>query len=241
MSERFVGLTTDPAALALLECGEIEVEGRLPWASNATFLVTIRAADQECRAVYKPGRGERPLWDFPTGLYRREVAAYRLSEVLGWGLVPPTVLRVGPLGEGSFQLFVDADFEHHYFTLYETRDDLHPQLMALCAFDLLANNTDRKSGHVLLGPGDRIWGVDQGLCFAAEFKLRTVIWEFGGQDVPPELLAPIERLARSVPLDLAALLDDDEVEAIQRRARVLARSPVFPVDRTGRRYPWPMV
>jgi uncharacterized repeat protein (TIGR03843 family) len=241
MGERFDGLATDRAALALLDCGEIEVEGRLPWASNATFLVTIRSSEQECRAVYKPGRGERPLWDFPAGLYRREVAAYRLSEVLGWGLVPPTVLRDGPLGEGSFQLFVEADFEQHYFTLYESRDDLHPQLMALCAFDLLANNTDRKSGHVLLGPGDRIWGVDQGLCFAAEFKLRTVIWEFGGQDVPSELLAPVDRLARTVPLDLAALLDDDEVDAIQRRARLLVRNPVFPVDRSGRRYPWPMV
>jgi uncharacterized repeat protein (TIGR03843 family) len=241
MSDRFDGLATDRAALALLECGEIEVEGRLPWASNATFLVTIRSSEQECRAVYKPGRGERPLWDFPAGLYRREVAAYRLSEVLGWGLVPPTVLRDGPLGEGSFQLFVEADFEQHYFTLYETREDLHPQLMAMCAFDLLANNTDRKSGHVLLGPGDRIWGVDQGLCFAAEFKLRTVIWEFGGRGVPSELLAPIEALARSVPLDLAALLDDDEVDAIQHRARLLARNPVFPVDRSGRRYPWPMV
>jgi uncharacterized repeat protein (TIGR03843 family) len=239
--QQFDELAGDRARLALLQCGEIDVEGRLPWASNATFLVTIRSADQECRAVYKPGRGERPLWDFPAGLYRREVAAYRLSEVLGWRLVPPTVLRDGPLGEGSFQLFVDADFEQHYFTLYETRQDLHPQLMAMCAFDILANNTDRKSGHVLLGPGDRVWGVDQGLCFAAEFKLRTVIWEFGGQDVPAELIAPIERLARTVPLDLAALLDDDEVDAIQRRARLLARNAVFPVDRSGRRYPWPMV
>ena len=108
----------DGAALRLLECGEVEIEGRMPWSSNATFLTTVRSGDAECRAVYKPGRGERPLWDFPSGLYRRELAAYLLSEALGWGLVPPTLIREGPLGEGSFQLFIEADFEQHYFTLY---------------------------------------------------------------------------------------------------------------------------
>jgi uncharacterized repeat protein (TIGR03843 family) len=231
----------DGTELALLECGEIELEGRMPWSSNATFLATISDEDRTCRAIYKPGRGERPLWDFPHGLYRREVAAFRLSEALGWGLVPPTVLRDGPLGEGSFQLFIEADFEQHYFTLYEGREELHPRLMAMCAFDILANNTDRKSGHVLLGPGDRIWGIDQGLCFSPEFKLRTVIWEFGGQPVPADLLPAIERMAASVPLDLAALLDDDEVEALQRRAAILVKRPTFPVDTSGRRYPWPMV
>jgi uncharacterized repeat protein (TIGR03843 family) len=232
---------SDRSALSLLECGEVEVEGRLPWSSNGTFLVTVTSQDQECRAVYKPGRGERPLWDFPHGLYRREVAAYRLSEALGWNLVPPTVLRDGPLGEGSFQLFIEADFEQHYFTLYENREDLHPQLVAMCAFDILANNTDRKSGHVLLGPGDRIWGIDQGLCFSPEFKLRTVIWEFGGRPVPDHLLPGIQRMADAVPLPLAALLDDEEIEAFQHRARILAREPTLPVDTSGRRYPWPMV
>ena len=196
---RMVHGRPDGAALRLLECGEVEIEGRMPWSSNATFLTAVRSGDAECRAVYKPGRGERPLWDFPNGLYRREVAAYLLSEALGWGLVPPTLIREGPLGEGSFQLFIEADFEQHYFTLYEQRPDLHPQLLAMGAYDVLANNTDRKSGHVLLGPGDRIWGVDQGLCFAADFKLRTVIWDFGGEELPPSLLATIEPLASSIP------------------------------------------
>ncbi len=235
------GMPPDRSPLELLECGEVEVEGRMPWSSNATFLVTVRHDATECRAVYKPGRGERPLWDFPNGLYRREVAAYRLSESLGWGLVPPTILRDGPLGQGSLQLFIEADFEEHYYTLYEGRPDLHDVLMAMCAFDLLANNTDRKSGHVLLGPDGRIWGIDQGLCFSTDFKLRTVIWEFGGQPIPAHLLPAIERLARQVPLDLAALLDDDEIDALRRRARTVLRDPVFPVDTTGRRYPWPMV
>jgi uncharacterized repeat protein (TIGR03843 family) len=235
------------AALALLECGDVELEGRMPWSSNATYLVRVQRRDAggfgsaECLAVYKPGRGERPLWDFPHGLFRREVAAYLLSERLGWGLVPPTIRRDGPLGPGSLQLFIEADFEQHYFTLYEQRPDLHPQLLAMGAYDVLANNTDRKSGHVLLGPGDRIWGVDQGLCFAADFKLRTVIWDFGGEELPPSLLSTIEPLAASIPLDLAALLDDDEAEAVQQRARLLLRDPRLPVDTTGRRYPWPMV
>jgi uncharacterized repeat protein (TIGR03843 family) len=234
-------VSPDWSALALLECGEVEVEGRLPWSSNATFLVTITSAGEQCRAVYKPGRGERPLWDFPHGLYRREVAAYRLSEALGWALVPPTLVRDGPLGEGSFQLFIEADFEQHYFTLCEQREDLHPRLIAMCVFDILANNTDRKSGHVLLGPGDRVWGIDQGLCFSPEFKLRNVIWEFGGQSVPAELMAGVERTAHALPLELAALLEDDEIEALQHRACILLRDPTLPVDTTGRRYPWPMV
>ena len=140
-----------------------------------------RPTAQEAKAIYKPVRGERPLWDFPSGLHRREVAAWELSEYLGWHLVPPTIMRDGPFGEGSLQLFVAADFEQHYFTLYEGRADLHDALRRMCAFDLLANNTDRKSGHCLLGLDGRIWGIDHGLCFAEDFKLRTVIWEFGGE------------------------------------------------------------
>jgi uncharacterized repeat protein (TIGR03843 family) len=235
------------AALALLECGDVELEGRMPWSSNATYLVRVQRRDAggfgsaECLAVYKPGRGERPLWDFPHGLFRREVAAYLLSERLGWGLVPPTIRRDGPLGPGSLQLFIEADFEQHYFTLYEQRPDLHGDLMTMCLFDIVTNNTDRKSGHVLLGPDGHIWGIDQGLCFSADFKLRTVIWEFAGQPVPRHLLAPLERLAHAVPLDVAALLEEDEIEALQRRVGALLRKPVFPVDTTGRRYPWPMV
>src|SRR5262245_31832288 len=115
----------------------------MPWSSNGTFLVTLSLDGEgdgcQRQAVYKPVRGERPLWDFPPGLHRRETAAYRLSEALGWGLVPPTVVRQGPFGEGSVQLFVPADFEQHYFTLHEQRPDLHPQLKAICALDLLIN------------------------------------------------------------------------------------------------------
>ena len=171
-----------PDPLAFLHDGEIEVEGRMPWASNATFLVTVRCGEAEQRAIYKPVRGERPLWDFEPGLHRRELAAFVLSEKLGLGVVPPTVVRGGPYGEGSLQWFVDADHSEHYFTIFEHRPDVHDQLRSIAVLDLIANNTDRKSGHCLLA-GDRVWAIDNGLCFAAPFKLRTVIWEFADEPI----------------------------------------------------------
>ena len=143
---------TTEQALAVLAAGEISMVGRMPWSSNATFLVDVDAPgelDFSVQAVYKPVRGERRLWDFPPGLHRRERACFVLSEALGWGLVPPTIIRDGPLGEGSLQLFVLADFEHHYFTIRQI-DSLDLPLRRLCAFDFVSNATDRKSGHVLL-------------------------------------------------------------------------------------------
>jgi len=228
-------------ALAVLREGEIEVLGRMPWSSNATFLVTLHAGDVQARAVYKPGRGERPLWDFPSGLYRREVAAYELSEAMDLHLVPPTVLRDGPLGQGSVQWFVEADFKEHYFSLHETRPELHDQFRAFAVFDYVANNTDRKSGHCLVDRDGRVWGIDNGLCFAAEFKLRTVIWEFGGEPIPTDLRERLVPLTHDVPLRVGALLEDDEVAAISERAADLLRAGVLPMDRSGRRYPWPLV
>jgi uncharacterized repeat protein (TIGR03843 family) len=229
-------------ALSLLADAELVVEGRMPWSSNATFLMNVLIeGEQVAQAIYKPHRGERPLWDFPSGLYQREVAAYRLCAALGFGGVPPTIERDSQFGIGSLQLFVPSNFEQHYFTIHEDREDLHDQLKAVCAFDLLANNTDRKSGHCLLGLDGNIWAIDHGLCFAAEFKLRTVIWEFADEPIPEELLPAIARIADSVPLDIAALLSDDEVEALQRRASHVLMNPVFPRDPTGRRYPWPLV
>ena len=218
----------------------MEVRGRLPWASNATFLVDLCLDGHVGAGVYKPHRGERPLWDFPPGLGRREAAAFELSEALGWGLVPPTVVRDGPLGVGSVQWFVEADFEQHYFTLLEDAGH-HAALKAIAAFDLIANNTDRKSGHCLLGLDGRIYAIDNGLCFHEDFKLRTVIWDFGGERIPEHLVPDIDRVAREVPSPLAGHLTDEECEAMVRRAGALVRNPVFPVDNTGRRYPWPLV
>ncbi len=213
----------------------------MPWSSNATFLVNIRCGDDTTQAIYKPLRGERPLWDFEPGLHRREVAAYHLSEALALDLVPPTVLRDGPYGEGSVQWFVDVDHRQHYFTIHEERPDLHDTLRTVALFDVLANNTDRKSGHVLIDSDDHIWGIDHGLCFSADFKLRTVVWEFGGESIDTRLVDSVQRISERVPLEVATLLADDEVTAMQKRAEWLARNPVFPVDQSGRRYPWPIV
>ena len=217
-----------------------EIEGRMPWSSNGTYLVSF--GDDSRRAIYKPTSMERPLWDFPAGLHRREVAAYELSRALGWDVIPPTVLRTddAELGEGSLQHFVDADFEQHHFTLVE-HDRHHDQLRRSCLFDVLANNTDRKSGHCLVDRSDSIWGIDNGLCFAEEFKLRTVIWEFGGDDIEPGLLDDIERVAGEVPPALNELLDDDEVDAFTRRCSMLITNRRYPIDPTGHRYPWPLV
>ena len=135
-----------------LATGEMEVLGRMPYSSNATMLVVVRNDGRETAAVYKPGRGERRLWDFPPDIYRRERAAYLLATAIGWDVVPPTVLRDdAPLGPGSVQLFIEADFEEHYFTLVE-EERHHADLQTICVFDLLANNTDRKSGHCLVDP-----------------------------------------------------------------------------------------
>ena len=227
--------------LDILTHGEIDVEGRMPYSSNGTFLVTLTLDDDSMRAIYKPLRGERPLWDFPAGLFKREIAAYRLSAAMGFDLVPLTIERDGPGGVGSLQAFVDADFTEHYFTLYESRPDLHDQFRRLVAFDIVANNTDRKSGHCLVDASSHVWAIDNGLCFATDFKLRTVIWEFGGEPIPVDVIDAVRTVADSPPLEVAALLDDDEIEAMIERALMLAEGGMFPIDSTGRRYPWPVV
>lgn len=231
----------DETLLTLLATGEMELLGRMPWSSNATFLCQVQHGEDCTRAIYKPRQGERELWDFPSGLDHREVAAYELSRQLGWDLVPPTLLRDGPFGPGSVQAFVDADFEQHYFTLLEDEAH-HPALRALCAFDLVGNNTDRKGGHVLLGRDGHVYGIDHGLMFHHEFKLRTVIWDFGGEPVPAPLLEAVARLVDDGLADaLAARLDAFERDAVLARSRALLDAGCFPVDETGRRYPWPLV
>lgn len=227
--------------LDLLARGAISVKGRMPRSSNAIFLVEATLESATVRAVYKPARGERPLWDFPPGLFKREVAAYVLSEALGWGLVPATVSREGPLGEGSLQWFVPADFEQHYFTLREDTAH-HERLKRICLFDLVANNADRKSGHCLLGLDGLIYAIDNALTFHAEPKLRTVIWEFGGEPIPEALLADVRRLlAAGLPEALTELLEAAEPDALCGRARAIVTAGRFPADTGGRHYPWPLV
>ena len=231
--------------LTLLREGRVEVLGRMPWGSNATLLAQVCHGDRTAQAVYKPRRGERPLWDFPPGLDRREVAAYELSEALGWGIVPETVLRDDlPHGVGSLQRFVPFDVEEHYFSLYEDEAH-HDQLRTIACFDLLTNQTDRKSGHCLLSSGGdgRIWAVDNALSFHVEPKLRTVIWEFGGEPIPEKLRADVAALVeRGLPDEVRALIDEDEQEALLLRARRVAREGSrFPIAGSERSYPWPLV
>jgi uncharacterized repeat protein (TIGR03843 family) len=229
------------AALDLLTRGALTVKGRLPASSNATLLVEASLDGATTLGVYKPLRGERPLWDFPSGLFRRELAAWRLSEALGWGLVPPTVERdEGPYGEGSVQLFIPADFEQHYFTLREDARH-HDRLRRICAFDLVANNADRKSGHCLLAEDGTIYAIDNGLCFHVEPKLRTVIWDFADEPLPASILDDLQRLVAGPPPALAGLIDPAECRALLRRARALLKVRRFPTDTIGRGYPWPLV
>jgi uncharacterized repeat protein (TIGR03843 family) len=236
-------LAPDDAGMAeLLERGEMEVLGLMPWSSNGTYLVQLTRHDDHAPAIYKPGRGERPLWDFPGALWKREVAAYELSEQLGFELVPTTVARqAAPMGPGSVQAFVPAQFAEHYFTIRE-RDELAAPLRRLCAFDLLANSADRKGGHCLIDLAGRIWAIDNGLTFHDEFKVRTVLWDFAGEPIPAEVAEAIAGLVDTGPCSaLCELLSPTEVDATMDRARAVLAGGHFPHDPSGRRYPWPLV
>jgi hypothetical protein len=233
-----------PRERVLLEEGELRVVGLLPRASNYTFLAEVTEGTRTLPAVYKPRDGEQPLWDFPDGtLCNREVAVSVLAEALGWPNVPPTVLRDGPHGEGSVQLFVDADPDEQYFTLRERFPD---EFRRVAAFDVVVGNGDRKAGHCLLTADGTVWVVDHGLCFAARPWLRTVIWDFAGEHLPEEVGSDLGRVAgelRSGPLRdrLEGLLAVEEVEATVHRAEALIRSGTFPHPGPGRSHPWPPV
>ena len=236
---------SDADAGEVLARGELEVLGRMPWASNATLLAMASADGVEVQAIYKPRRGERPLWDFPSGtLCQREVATYELSDALGWGLVPPTVLRDGPLGVGMVQRFVDHDPEEHYFTLLEEHAERFRQF---AVFDVLANNADRKGGHCLRAKQDsHIWGIDHGLTFHIADKLRTVIWDFAGEPIPQDMIATLECALDEMHGPLRArlehLLAPAEVDAIEHRAEYLLRFRKFPIPDEGYHHvPWPLV
>jgi uncharacterized repeat protein (TIGR03843 family) len=236
------------AVFERLQSAPLKVHGRIVNASNATMLVETDDEGDAVLAVYKPRMGERPLWDFPLGsLHRREVAAYEVSAYLGWEVVPPTVLRDGPMGEGSLQLFIDHDPRRHYFALLDT-EDYDEQFERMATFDLLINNADRKGGHVLLAADGHIWGCDHGLSFHVESKLRTVIWEFGGTSFPPEWCDDLRRLAADLrngsPIAhrLTDLLSAPETEVLAQRAEAIIRAGALPdLDEDDRPYPWPPI
>ncbi len=222
---------------------------KLLWSSsNYVYLARLCGGDgREIAAVYKPESGETPLWDFPTGtLFEREVAAYELSQLLDWPFIPPTVVREGPQGVGSLQLYVPHDQSSHFF---EQREDaaLVPQLQRMAVFDFVANNADRKGGHCLLDAQGHIWGIDHGLCFHDEYKMRTVIWDWAEQPISDEWLADVERAATEVAGGsedaeaFSSLLSGDEVEAFLGRVDRLLRTRAMPTPGPHRSYPWPLV
>jgi uncharacterized repeat protein (TIGR03843 family) len=204
----------------------------------------VSRGEAQTLAVYKPRAGEAPLWDFPAGtLAAREVAAYELASELGWPTVPPTVLRDGPKGPGSVQLFVAFDPNEHYLTLRERRAD---EFRRIALFDVVVNNADRKSGHCLLDEGGRIFVVDHGVCFHEDPKLRTVIWDFAGEPIPASPAGELRALSPRVaagPLRerLGALLSTAEVEATAARLAALLEAGRFPAPGPGRPFPWPVV
>jgi uncharacterized repeat protein (TIGR03843 family) len=237
------GLADDDAR-AVLRDGDVEVLGRMPWSSNATFLVCLTRGSDQLLAIYKPQRGERPLWDFPRGtLCNRELAACEVSDALGWSIVPDTVLRDGPAGPGMMQRFVHHDPEEHYFTLLESHPD---EFRRMAAFDVVINNTDRKGGHCLRAADGTIFGIDHGVAFHSEWKLRTVIWDFAGEPIPPGICADLHRLADELRRDLgdrlAPLLDRFELDAVHARVGQLLRTGEYPdADRDYHSYPWPTI
>jgi uncharacterized repeat protein (TIGR03843 family) len=236
--------------LQILQEGKIEVLGEFLWGSNYTFLVQVTYEDQPYQAVYKPMRGERPLWDFPpASLGKREVAAYLVSEALGWGLVPPTVYRKkAPAGGGSLQWFIEHDPNYHFFNF--SPEDVQ-RLRPVVLFDLLINNADRKGSHVIKDADDHLWLIDHGVCFHVEDKLRTVIWDFVGESIPAALCEDLQlfcyRLEQSeqnggLAVQLSPFLSLAERRALLRRARGLVVSGYYPNPAPNRRpFPWPEI
>ena len=233
--------------LDALQYGKYQLQGQFLSGSNYTFMVDLKYKKMTMTAVYKPLRGEQPLWDFPAGsLSKREVAAYEVSELLGWDFVPPTIFRrKGPLGSGSLQIYIDHDPDYHYFNFSE-EDRLRLRPVAL--FDLLINNADRKGGHILKAADGHLWLIDHGICFHVEDKLRTVVWDFAGERIPEDLLADVcrfidlEENEQLVSRQLSQLLRKGEIAALITRARRLADRGIFPTPLgTRRSYPWPPV
>ena len=231
-------MVTDQLRTAI-QCGTYEIKGQFTFGSNYTFLVNVQHEGKDYSAVYKPLRGEQPLWDFPANtLAGREVAAYLVSEALGFHVVPFTTLRDdGPYGAGSLQQYIDYDPEYHYFSFGEDDKQL---LKPVVLFDLLCNNADRKGSHVFFENGTQhLYAIDHGICFHEDDKLRTVLWDFSGQKIPQDLLACLS-LSRSLLADLERYLSPREISALLARAESIRKKGVFPRQPRDRRsMPWP--
>jgi hypothetical protein len=238
-------ISSNNTVLSILQKGEMTVTGKFLWGSNYTFAVEVAKDEDIISGVYKPTQGERPLWDFPKeSLAHREVAAYLVSEAIGWQFVPPTVYRQdGPTGPGSLQLFIPHDPEYNYFNFKLA--DLH-RLRSVAIFDILINNADRKGSHVLVDENDHIWLIDHGISFHHENKLRTVIWDFAGDTISGEHCRDLSSLESQFITgsdflrQLEAHLSPQEIDALISRTRNLLEIKKFPNPHPNRRpYPWP--
>ncbi|GAA3721259.1 putative repeat protein (TIGR03843 family) [Spinactinospora alkalitolerans] len=235
-------------ALALLRTGELTMVGRLTDASNITLYCTVATDTAEAACVYKPVAGERPLWDFPDGtLAGREIAAHAISEALGWAIVPPTVYRDGPYGEGMVQLWVNGDEAVDLVAL--SRDRGHAGLRRMAVFDAVINNSDRKIGHLLPVPDGHLYGCDHGVSFAEDYKLRTVLWQWQGEPLPAEVPAALaamrDRLldpGDPLSVELAAHLTEAERYALRSRVQILCEHGVHPYPSPDwPSVPWPPI
>ncbi len=225
-------MTVNQSPFRLIEQGEIVSCQLTPSGSNYTFLAQLQLEDQTGLAIYKPKDGEAPLWDFPSGtLYKREYAAYLLDQVLGWNLIPLTIIRDGPYGIGSVQQYVEHDPKRNYYNFEQV--DIR-RLKAIACFDLVANSTDRKANHILEGLDGKLWSIDHGLTFHADMKIRTVIWDFCGQRIPKRLLNGVVKLQKSLEdpqgrlKELVDLLLPAEVDALQQRVDWVLAEGVYP-------------
>ncbi len=240
-------ISVDVATKAMKK-GKLEIYGLMPWGSNYTFLGVIYTDHLKFNVIYKPRRGERPLWDFDHGtLCQREVASYVISQALeGWVSVPPTIIRKGPYGKGMLQQFIHADYDIHYFIL---KDDPQFQkiFQQLALFDYIINNADRKGGHCLLDHQNRVWAIDHGLTFHCEHKLRTVIWEYEDEEIPYDLYKTLKNLAHHFAPEcevyeiLQKLLSPSEMNSCYRRLQSLLKRGRFPSSQGYRDYPYPPV
>ena len=220
----------DAEARALLLTGEIDLEGRMLDASNVTLVGYIRTGELEAECVYKPVAGERPLWDFPDGtLAGREVSAALVSEATGWRVVPPTVLRDGPFGPGMVQLWIDGDPDVDLAAFVRSDD---PGLRRMAVFDAVVNNADRKGGHIIPTSDGHVYGVDHGICFSVDPKLRTLLWRWAGQPLPAEAIEVLEKLTGDLMGDLGEQLHEHltrrEVRRTQQRVAELLRTGRHP-------------
>ena len=240
-------MTHKENALEILAHGKLELKGQFVLGSNYSFLAALDHKGRKLKAVYKPQKGEMPLYDFPAdSLAAREVAAFELSEALGWDFVPPTVIRKrAPFGAGSLQEFIPHNPEDTYFSFDEA---IRSRLEPVAFFDLIINNADRKGSHILLDRKGKFKLIDHGLCFHADPKLRTVIWDFSSQAIPEALISDVQflapRLAEPGPLlsALSQLLQPEEIQALVRRVQDLIETPFFPMPDPERRpFPWPLV